>query len=320
MRAIIVSEFGDPGVLRVDEVADPTPGAGEVLVQVRAAGVNPVDTYLRSGEYARLPSLPYTPGSDAAGEVVEVGPGVDRWIPGDRVYTDHRASGSYAELLCCPAEFLHPLPDGVGFAAGATLGVPATTAYRALFAVGGGRAGERLLIHGATGGVGLAAVQLAVAAGMEVTASGGSVEGRDLLESLGVTRAVDHRAISHAARLEEAAGEHGFDLILEMAAHVNLALDLRVVAKRGSVVIIGSRGGVEIDPRDVMSREAEIRGMTLFQTPAAQLEEIHQRLGAAIERGELRPVVAAELPLAAAAEAHEQILASPHTGNLVLVP
>lgn len=320
MQAIIVNEFGDPGVMRMEEVPDPTPGPGEVLVRVRAAGVNPVDTYVRSGEYARLPPLPYTPGSDAAGEVVEVGPGVNGWAPGDRAYTDHRAAASYAELLCCPAEHLHPIPDGVAFAAAATLGVPATTAYRALFAVGGGRAGERLLIHGATGGVGLAAVQLAMATGMEVTASAGSAEGRALLESLGVVRVVDHRAISHAAVLQEAAGEHGFDLVLEMAAHINLALDLRVVARRGSVVIIGSRGGVEIEPRDVMSRESEIRGMTLFQTTAAQIEEIHDRLCAALERGELRPVIAAEMPLAAAAEAHERIIDSPHAGNLVLIP
>ena len=320
MQAIIVEEFGEPGVLRQQEVADPDPGPGEVLVRVRATGINPVDTYVRSGEYARLPTLPYTPGSDAAGEVVEIGPGVDRWTPGDRVYTDHRASGSYAELLCCPAEYLHPLPQEISFAAGATLGVPATTAYRALFAVGGGRAGERLLIHGATGGVGLAALQLALASGMDVTATGGSAEGRDLLESPGVSRVLDHGAISHAAQLQDAAGEQGFDLILEMAAHVNLALDLRVVARRGAVVIIGSRGEVEIDPRDVMARESEIRGVTLFQTPAAQIEEIHQRLRGAIERGELRPVIAAELPLESAAEAHERILASPHAGNLVLIP
>ena len=320
MKAIVVHEFGGPEVLRLEEVPDPVPGHGEVLVRVRAVGVNPVDTYRRSGQYASTPSLPFTPGSDAAGEVVATGPGVVRWRDGDRVYTDHRVSGAYAELVCCAEDHLHPLPDGIGFPAGASLGVPATTAYRALFDIGGARAGERLLVHGGTGAVGLAATQLALAAGMEVTATGGSEAGRELLRSLGVERVLDHGAPAHAAALERAAGDHGFHLVLELAANVNLALDLRVLARRGAVVVAGSRGKVEIDPRDIMSRESEVRGMTLFHTPLPRLGEIHERLHAALERGDLHPIVAAELPLEAAAEAHQRVIDSPHAGKIVLIP
>ena len=320
MRAIVVHEFGEPDVLRLEEAPDPVPGPGEVLVRVRAAGVNPVDSYRRSGQYASTPDLPWTPGSDAAGEVVVTGPGVERWREGDRVYTDHRASGAYAELLCCSEDHLHPLPGGVDFTAGAGVGVPATTAYRALFDIGGGRAGERLLVHGGTGAVGLAAAQLALAAGMEVTATGGSEEGRELIRSLGVERVLDHHSPGHAAALAAAAEDHGFDLVLEMAAHVNLALDLRVLARRGAVVVIGSRGTVEIDPRELMTRESEVRGMTLFHTPATRLSEIHEHLHGALSRGELRSVTGQELPLESAAEAHRRVIDSPHAGKIVLIP
>lgn len=318
MKAIIVREFGTPEVMRVEEVRDPTPGPEEVVVRVRAAGVNPVDTYRRSGNYGSLPELPFTPGSDAAGEIMRVGSRVTTWREGDRVYTDHRARGAYAEQICCHEETVHALPDGVSYAAGAALGVPYATAFRALFYRGSGRTGERVLIHGATGGVGLAAVQLARSMGMQVVATGGSEQGRALAREQGAEGVLDHSAPDHAERLEGVAGEEGFDVILEMLANENLPLDLRVVGKQGRIVVIGSRGPVEIDPRASMANDADIRGMLLFNTPIPALLAIHSGLRAGLARGDLRPVIAAELPLAEAPAAHHHVMEAPHTGKVVL--
>lgn len=312
-------EFGSPDVMRIEEVADPVPGPGEVVVRVRAIGVNPVDTYRRSGRYASAPSLPYTPGSDAAGQVVEVGSGVVRWREGDRVYSDHRASGAYAELLCCSEDRLHPLPAGVDFRTGAVLGVPYATAYRALIQRGAAQRGERVLVHGATGGVGLAAVQLARASGLEVTATGGSEQGREEARSQGADATLDHRASDHAERLAEVAGA-GFDLVLEMLANENLALDLSVLARRGRVVVIGSRGTIEIDPRALMSRDADVRGLTLFNTPPDELTAIHEALIEGFEEGALRSVIAAEFPLGDAPAAHERVMGGSHSGKILLIP
>src|SRR5215831_2311532 len=170
MRAIVVREFGGPEVLRLDQVPDPSPGADEVLVRVRAAGVNPVDVYIRSGTYARKPPLPYVPGSDGAGEIERAGANVKSWRAGDRVYIagfggKPGGAGTYAERVVCAPSQIYRLPERCSFAQGAALGVPYATAYRALFHRAAGRAGETVLVHGATSGVGLAAVQIARAHG-----------------------------------------------------------------------------------------------------------------------------------------------------------
>lgn len=318
MKAIIVHEFGSPEAMRIEEVNDPRPGPEEVVVRVRAAGVNPVDAYRRSGNYGSLPELPYIPGSDAAGEIVRVGPRVTLWREGDRVYTDHRARGAYAELIRCHEEVVHALPPGISYAAGAALGVPYATAARALFYRGGARTGDRVLIHGATGGVGLAVVQLARAMRIEVVATGGSEQGRELARQQGADVVLDHSAPDHPDRLREVAGEKGFDVILEMLANVNLPLDLEVVGKRGRVVVIGSRGPVKIDPRATMARDVDVRGMLLHNTPPQALAAIHAGLRGGLERGELNPVIGAEYPLAEAAAAHKRVMDSPHTGKVIL--
>src|SRR6266567_8455079 len=173
MRAIVVRELGGPDVLRLEQVPDPQPRVGEVLVRMRAAGVNPVDGYIRAGMHARKAVPPYTPGFDGAGEIAAVGGGVDRFAAGDRVYVGGAGSkpagaGTYAELVVATPAQLHPLPAGISFGQGASLGVPYATAYRALFQRGGARPSETVFVHGATGGVGLATVQLARAHGMTV--------------------------------------------------------------------------------------------------------------------------------------------------------
>src|SRR5512138_1775996 len=168
MKAIRVHAFGPPEVMQLAELPDPTPAHDQVIVMLHAIGVNPVDTYIRSGQYRPDLELPYTPGLDGAGIVSAVGPGVKHRQVGQRVYVSWSLSGTYAEQVLCKEFQTHPLPEGITFAQGAAIGVPYGAAFRALFQRGGAMAGETLLVHGASGGVGIAAVQLARAAGLWV--------------------------------------------------------------------------------------------------------------------------------------------------------
>lgn len=315
MQAIRVTEFGEPEVLRCTSVPVPSVGAGEVLVQVHAAGVNPVDTYIRSGNYALKPALPYTPGMDAAGVVVEASEGVP-FAVGDRVYTSGTLSGAYADFALCRAGQVFALPDNCDFAAGAALGTPAATAFRALFQKGRARAGEKLLVHGATGSVGLAAVQMALAAGLKVYATGGSEEGLAFLASLPLAGVFDHRSSGYADELNAQVG--GVDLVLEMLGNVNLQTDLQLLARNGRVVVIGNRGRIEIDPRLIMQKEAIVTGVMLFAATAEEQREIHAGLYRYLAAGALAPVLARSFVLADAALAHEAVLQS-HVGKLVLL-
>lgn len=320
MKAIRVREFGGPEVLRLEEVPDPQAGAGQVVVRVRAAGVNPVDTYVRSGAYAVKPQLPYTPGFDAAGEVESVGEGVKSVKAGDRVYTSGSLSGTYAELCLCDEAQVHPLPGRVSFSEGAGINTPYATAWRALFQRAQGRPGETVLVHGASGGVGTAAVQMARAAGFEVIGTGGTDEGRKLVAEQGAHHVLDHHAPDYLEQLAALTQGRGVDVVLEMLANVNLNKDLGVLAKGGRVVVIGSRGAVEINPRLAMGRDAAILGMTLFNVSPQDLASIHAGIVAGLEAGTLRPVVGREVPLADAARAHEEVMKPGAYGKIVLTP
>ena len=321
MRAVRVNAFGGPEELRLDEVPDPRPpAAGEVLVRLRAAGVNPVETYVRAGQYARLPELPFTPGSDGAGVVEAVGDPASTLRAGERVYTSGSLTGTYAEAALCPVDHVHALPDGIGFSEGAALGVPYATAHHALFRRGGLRAGEPVLVRGASGGVGLAAVQLAVAAGAEVHGTTGSDAGCQLAAAQGARLVIDHRAPGHVDELRAASGGRGYDLIVEMAAHATLPADLELLAARGRVVVVGSRGPVEINPRELMGRDADLRGLLLWNVAPDELAEIHAALFEGLAAGRLRPIIAWELPLGEAGEAHRAVVAGPAAGKIVLVP
>ena len=318
MKAIQVHEFGGPEVLRLEEVPTPQSGPGEVLVRVHAAGVNPVETYIRAGPYARLPELPYTPGNDGAGVVEQVGTNVTEFKAGDHVYTSGSISGTYAEFVLCKREQVHPLPANVSFAQGATMGTPYATAYRGLLQRAVAKPGETVLVHGASGGVGTAAVQLARARGLRVFGTAGSDDGINLTRQQGAHEVFDHRAPDHFEQIMKATGRHGVDVIVEMLANVNLGKDLTILAKGGRVVIIGSRGPVEIDPRNTMQRDADVRGMILPNTPPAELASIHAALVAGLENGTLRPVIGKEFPLADAAQAHRAVMESKAFGKIVL--
>jgi len=316
MKAIRVSQFGDPDVLRLEDMPDLTAGPGEILVRLHAAGVNPVEAYVRAGKYTRLPSLPYTPGTDGAGVVEKSDDPV--FTPGARVYLFGSQTGTYAEQALCAPGQVYPLPDHVTFERGAALGVPYGTASWALFNRGVVKAGETLLIHGASGGVGLAALQLAHAGGVRVLGTAGTPEGLELILKYGAAAAFNHREAGYLDQIMAATDGRGLDIILEMLANQNLGKDLGLLAPRGRVVVIGSRGPVEIDPRQLMTRDADIRGVTLFTPSPAELSAIHAQIFEGLRNHSLDPVIGETVPLAEAARAHERIMSGNARGKIVL--
>jgi NADPH2:quinone reductase len=319
MRAIRVHEFGEPKVLKLEGVPEPKPGPGQVLVRVKAIGINPVETYIRAGKYGPR-QFPYTPGTDTGGVIEGVGAGVKSFRVGDRVYTSGSVTGAYAELMVCEEWQAHRLPENVSFAQGAALGVPYATAHYALYHRGKALAGETVFVDGASGGVGIAAVQFARAAGLTVIGTGGTEEGRKLVAAEGAHHVLDHHAPDYLQQLTKLTDDKGPDLILEMAAHLNLGKVLGVLAKFGRVVVVGSRGTVEIVPRDTMSRDADIRGMSVMNATPHQVTAIHAAIIAGVENGSLRPVVRKTMKLADAAKAHEAVLAPGANGKIVLEP
>jgi NADPH:quinone reductase len=319
MKAILVRQFGGPEVLKLEEVPTPRPAAGQVLVRIHAAGVNPYDTYMCAGTYAVKPSLPYTPGSDGAGVIEAVGDGVKKVKVGDRVYTAKTVTGAYAEYALALEGQVHPLPAKISFSQGAGVWVPYGTAYHALYHSAKAHASETVLVHGASGGVGSAAVQMARARGLTVFGTAGTSRGIELVKREGAHQAFEHGKAGYADEIMKATGGRGVDIILEMLANVNLATDLKLLAINGRVIIIGNRGEITINPRDLMARRASARGFTLWAITPEEEADIHAGLIAGLENGTLRPVVGKELPLAEAARAHKEILEPGAAGKIVLV-
>jgi NADPH:quinone reductase len=320
MKAIRVHQFGGPEVLKLEEVPTPKPDAGQVLVRVRAVGVNPYDTYMRAGTYAIKPHLPYTPGSDAAGTIEAVGSGVTKVKAGDRVYTAQTLTGAYAEYALALEDQVHRLPQNISFEQGAGVWVPYGTAYHALYHFAKARAGETVLVHGASGGVGTASLQITRAVGLTVFGTAGTDKGLELVKREGAHEVFNHTKAGYQDQIMKATGGRGVDVILEMLANVNLGSDLKMLALHGRVVVIGSRGDVTITPRDIMSRRASILAFSLWAVQPAEIAEIHAGLIAGMENGTLRPVVGKQLPLAEAARAHKEILEPGAAGKIVLVP
>lgn len=320
MKRIRVYECGEPEVMKLEETPDPQPEAGQVVVKVHAIGVNPVDAYIRAGGQGYSPKLPYTPGFDAAGVVESIGEEVFTVAVGNRIYCAGTLSGAYAEKVLCDQSQVHSLPQQVSFAQGAGVPIPYATAYRALFQQAKAEPGEVVLIHGASGGVGVAAVQLARAAGMTVIGTAGSERSQRLVIEQGAHHVFDHHDPDHIRQIMELTDGQGINLILEMLANVNLGKDLPMLAKGGRVVVIGSRGAVQITPRDLMGRDAAILGMSLMNVSPEELAGIHAFLIAGLENGTLRPVVGKELPLVEAAQAHHLVMETSTYGKIVLIP
>ncbi|HEX7382243.1 MAG TPA: NADPH:quinone reductase [Nevskiaceae bacterium] len=321
MKAIRVRKFGGPEVLRLDTVDDPRPGRGQLLIRMHAVGINPVETYIRAGQYATLPELPWTPGTDGSGTVEAVGQGAIGFRAGQRVYVAGTATGSYAELAVADADDVHPLPDNVSFEQGAAIGVPYATAYRALFQRARALPGETVLVHGGTGAVGMATVQLAVAAGLRVLASGGSETGRALLTAQGAAYVFDHHHPETLSGLLDFTHGRGADVVVEMLANANLGDDLRILAEGGRIAVVGCRGTVEINPRDLMQRSGTILGVLLWKTSVVDMVRIHAALRAGLAAGSLKPIIARHWPLGQAPQAHRALHAAEAAhGKLVLIP
>ncbi|KAM9791608.1 quinone oxidoreductase [Syngnathus typhle] len=320
MRAIRVSGFGPPSVLELcADVEVQLPGRGEVLIRVHACGVNPVETYIRAGTSSRKPSLPYTPGSDVAGVVESVGEGVTAVKAGDRVFTTSTQSGGYAEFAVAKDDNVHKLADTLDFCQGAAIGIPYFTAYRALVYKAHVKAGETVLVHGASGGVGLATCQLSHMLGLRVMGTAGTKAGMELAAQNGAHLVFNHREEDYVGKIMDATEGRGVDVIVEMLANVNLNNDLQMIASRGRVAIVGSRGSIEMNPRATMSKESSIIGVGLFSAKPAETKECAAFLFRGMEAGWLRPVVADRYPLDKAAQAHCDIIQSQGaTGKIVL--
>ncbi|NXR82518.1 QOR oxidoreductase, partial [Pycnonotus jocosus] len=321
MRAVRVFEFGGPEVLKIlSDVLVPAPKENQVLIKVHACGVNPVETYMRSGTHARKPTLPYTPGSDVAGVIESVGEHVTTFKKGDRVFTLETLSGGYAEYAVAAANKVFPLPDKLDFKQGAAIGVPYFTAYRALFQKGCAKAGESVLVHGASGGVGIATCQIARACGLKVLGTAGTEEGMNLILRNGAHQAFNHRDPNYTEKITACTGPEGVNIIMEMLSNVNLDADLQLLSRSGRVVAVGSRGRIEINPRDAMYRESSIIGVNLFLATEEEMRECATAVLDGIEAGWLKPVVGLEYPLEKVAQAHEDLIySSGARGKMVLL-
>ena len=311
MKAVRVHRYGGPEVLEYEtSVPVPDIGSNDVLVRIKAVGVNPIETYIRSGQYSRLPgTLPFILGGDAAGIVEEVGSEVTGYTKGDRVFSFLGTnSGAYAQFSSISSTNLHPLPEALDFSQGASLGVPYLTAYRGLFVRANCKPGETVLVHGASGGVGVAAVQFARAYGMKVIGTAGTSEGIELVKKAGAHYTLNHRKAGYLAGVLKITNGEGVDVIFENAAHLNLGQDLLHLARGGRVVVVGSRGTNEINPRNLMAKEASVSGVMLFNMSEKERKEALSAVQAGIENGWLRPIVGKSFDLEKASECHRDII------------
>ena len=324
MKAIRVHQFGDPSVMTLEEIPEPAPASGQMLVKIKAAGVNPVDTYIRAGTYGALPPLPYTPGADGAGVVEAISGEMREFAPGDRVYIGGtvagRAFGSYPQMALCTVDQVHRLPKEISFAQGAGVNIPYVTAWRALCDKGRAQPGETVLVHGASGAVGTAAVQIASAAGLRVFGTAGTDRGRALAKEQGADEVFDHTSADYQKQIMAKTDGKGVDLVIEMLANVNLVRDLEMLAMRGRVVIVGNRGAIEINPRSIMSKDAVVTGFTNWNATPKELVTAHAAVIAGMHRCGFKPEVGKEMPLAHAPKAHEEVMKPGAYGKIVLIP
>jgi NADPH2:quinone reductase len=287
---------------------------------LKAAGVNPVDTYIRSGQYTLRPNLPYTPGMDGAGVIKTVGKDIKHYAPGDRVYVNGSLTGTYAQQTLCLSQHIFSLPDNLSFQEGAAIGIPYTTAYRALFTKAKALAGDTVFIHGASGGVGIAALQLAKAADLRTIASAGSDKGLALLKEQGADLVINHKQANYLEQVVKFTEGRGVNVILEMLANMNLKSDTEILAKEGRIIVIGSRGPTQINPRELMIRDASIVGMLASNMTGEERTKIFSALEEGLQKGKLHPVIGEELPLGQAKKAHKKVLESGAYGKIVLIP
>lgn len=319
MKAVQVNEFGTPEVLKINELPEPIPGKGDVLIRVHAAGVSPLDTYIREQSHgAPTPSLPYIPGFEATGEIASIGEDVTKFKIGDRVYVN-TFLGAYSELLVHDAASVYPLPDSVSFTQGTAVVNSYPTAYYPLFNLAHAQTGNKLFVHGASGAVGTAAVQLARAAGMTVVGTAGSDRGLELVRHQGAHHVLNHRESNYLQQALELTDEKGYDVILEMNASKKLADDVGLVGTFGRIIVIGGTDApVTFDPTPILWKGASIIGLYIGLTTPEESAQIHSALYSQLQNNTLRPIVGQEFACADVAKAHEAVHQSSSAGKIVL--
>ena len=311
MKAIIQNKYGGPEELKYEsDVPRPVPGPDEVLVHVKAAGVNPVDILVSEGGFGKE-ELPFIPGSDFAGVIEEVGTEVTGSVKkGDRVYgfgTVRPDAHTYAEYVTVKYNFVHPLPETLSFSQGAGIPVPYYTAYRVLYHTANAKPGEVVLVHGASGGTGIAATQIARSLGLTVIGTAGTTEGAELVKKAGAHYVFNHREEGYEEKIKKAAGEKGVNIVVEMVANKNLNKDIDLVGKQGHIVVIGGAGNISTAPITLLFKQVSITGAYTYNITEEELYETSRALHAGIETGWLRPFIWKELPLEKASEAYRLI-------------
>ena len=342
MKTVVITRHGGPEVLRVEDRPEPAVRPGEVRITVRAAGINFADLMARSGIYPDAPSPPCVVGYEVAGEVESVGEGTDSYSVGDRVLAGTRFGG-YAELVSVPADQVLPLPDALGFEQGAAFPVNYATAYAALVIMGGLKSGERLLIHAAAGGVGIAATQVAKGIGAEIFGTA-SASKHDAIRAQGVAHPIDYRNLDFAEEAMRITGGVGLDLIIDAVGPSSFRKDYAILRPGGRLVMYGLSEAQTGDRRDVAAVLRSLARMPLATMPwwkslqvmnenkgvfglnmlkwwdAEGLDRVLEPLSGGLAAGEFDPVVAESFPFERAADAHRFIADRRNIGKVVLVP
>jgi putative PIG3 family NAD(P)H quinone oxidoreductase len=324
MHAVVITEPGDPDVLRWTEVQDPVAGPGEVVVDVAASGVNRADLMQRQGMYPPPPGAPPYPGLECAGTVAAIGPGVAGWQPGDHVCA-LLSGGGYAEKVAVPVGQLLPAPASVGLAEAAAFPETACTVYSNVFAGARLAEGETLLVHGGASGIGTMAIQLAKNAGATVAVTAGSAEKLAACRELGADILINYQEDDFVKKIREATGGRGADVILDIIGAAYLARNVDALAPDGRLANIGLQGGrkAELDMGMLMAKRGTITATTLRARPASQkaaiVSAVREHVWPLIDAGKIRPVIHRELPMREAPEAHRMMAASTHTGKILLL-
>ncbi len=323
MRAVVITTPGGPEVLRPEDVPDPVPGPGEVLVEVRAAGVNPADALQRMGAYPPPPGAPPYPGLECSGRISALGPGVTGWQAGDEVCA-LLAGGGYAERVAVPAGQLLPVPDGVSLTDAAGLPEAVCTVHSTVFGQARLAPGETLLVHGGAGGIGTMAIQLAKAFGARVVCTSGTPAKLARCRELGADLAVSYTEDDFVAAVADFTSGRGADVILDIMGGPYLARNTEALATGGRLMVISVKGGsrAELDLGQLMRKRASVLASTLRARPGGEksaiVAAVRARVWPLISTGKVGPVIDRVLPMAEAAAAHQLLAEGRHTGKILL--
>jgi NADPH2:quinone reductase len=323
MIAIEIKEPGGPEMLVASKRPVPEPAEGEVLIRVAAAGVNRPDVMQRQGRYPPPPGASDLPGLEVSGRVEAIGTGASGFAVGDPVCA-LLAGGGYAEFVVAPAPQCLPVPKGLGMTAAAAIPETFFTVWTNVFDRGHLTAGESILVHGGSSGIGTTAIQLAKASGARVFATAGSDEKCAACERLGAERAINYRGVDFVAAVQQATADRGVDVVLDIVGGDYVARNLEVLARDGRLVQIGTQGGAraEINLRLILTRRLTITGSTLRARSVAEkgaiAKAVREHVWPLLESGVVAPVVHATFPLRDAAAAHRLLESSAHIGKIVL--